>query len=120
MGTPGGYGYFLVNADAFALIDYNLYSGGALWTTVPAGNHTSSGATSHTSLTSWQSAVGGDAHSITTAPTFTNAGSYALQYTTTTGSAYQAGRVGGLSSGAPINLGAWDGNVTQIGCTFAT
>lgn len=30
-----------------------------------------------------------------------------------------AGRVGGVTSGAACNIGAWDGTVRQIGCSFA-
>lgn len=30
-----------------------------------------------------------------------------------------AGHVGGTAAGAQCNVGAWDGTVTQIGCTFA-
>jgi len=31
-----------------------------------------------------------------------------------------AGRVGGASSGSAVNIGAWDGTVTQVGCSFAS
>lgn len=120
-GTPG-YGIILTNADAFALSDYNMYAtAGLRWATVPNGQFSgSSGNTQVTTLAAWKTAIGGhEAASITTAPTFNNTGSYALQYGTVAGNAYQAGKVGGLSSGAACNIGAWDGSVTQIGSTLA-
>ena len=51
---------------------------------------------------------------------FASTGVDALQFQVSSGSpAYQAGRVGGVSTGAICHIGAWDGTVTRIGCSFA-
>lgn len=112
------YGYFLTNTDAFDICDYNIYgtfSGGQVkFNTVPAGANTDTSLTSYSTLSAWATAIGGlEAHSTTnsfaTSP-FTNAGTYSDQFHVQSGSpAYQTGRVGGLSSGAVTNVGAWDG-----------
>jgi hypothetical protein len=115
------YGYMSGNVDVFALCDYNIYGtlmGSPQFSTYASGS--AGGATSQTFAT-WKTAIGSkDAHSSQNATNpFTNAGTYALQYTVASGSpAYQTGKVGGLSSGATCNVGAWDGTVTQIGSTL--
>jgi hypothetical protein len=113
------YGYQASNVDGFALCDYNIYGTRNQFATAAANGGNSP--TSQT-FTSWKTAIGGlETHSTTNATNpFTNVGIYALQYTTPSGPAFQAGRVGGLSGGATVNVGAWDGIVTQIGCNFAT
>jgi len=72
------------------------------------------------SLTQWRSVTGMDYHSSTSAPLFMSA-----QDRTATGlqlrsgsPALSAGRAGGVSTGAPTELGAWGGGATQIGCNF--
>jgi hypothetical protein len=111
------YGYMACNIDGFALCDYNTYGTLNQFTT-----YTASGGTSNTSRTfaAWQTAIGKDAHSSASSVNpFTNNGAYALQYQISSGSpAYQSGFVGGVSSGAVCNRGAWDGTVTQIGCNL--
>lgn len=73
-------------------------------------------------LAAFQTTTGQDLTSIIGQATYagatgtgTNAGAYKLAG----GSAgTNLGRVGGTSSGAVCNVGAWDGIVTQIGCNF--
>jgi hypothetical protein len=116
------YGYMSGNVDVFALCDYNIYGtlmSGPQFSTYASG---SAGGASTQTFTSWKTAIGGkEAHSLQNATNpFTNNGLYALAYQISSGSpAYQAGRVGGVASGAVCNIGAWDGTVTQIGCNFA-
>jgi hypothetical protein len=117
--TNNGYGYVVCNSDGFTVCDYNIYGAINKFATYPAFGGTS-GPASQT-FASWKTAIGGDSHSSTNSTNpFTNTGSYALQYLVQSGSpAYQAGRVGGVASGAACNIGAWDGTVAQIGCNFA-
>jgi hypothetical protein len=112
------YGYNSCNTDGFALCDYNIYGTRNNFTTY--GPNGSGSSTSQT-FSSWKAAIGRDSHSLTSATNpFTNNGSYALGYKVQAGSpAYQAGRVGGVASGAVCNVGAWDGTVAQIGCNLA-
>ena len=49
-----------------------------------------------------------------------NISPWSLAYTTPSGIASGFGRVGGLSTGASVNAGAWDGTSSVIGCNFAT
>ncbi len=109
-----GYGYNACNTDGFAVCDYNIYGTRNAFTTY--GSNGGGNATSQT-FSSWRSATGHDAHSITNSVNpFTNNGASALQYQVQAGSpAYQTGRVGGEASGAVCNVGAWDGTVSQIG-----
>lgn len=115
------YGYVLVNSDVFKLADYNIYGGQNHYTTMPAGVQ-SGGEVGYSSLASYQAAVNAEAHSQTVASSalFTSAGVLSLKFKVQAPSiAYQAGRVGGVSSGAVCNVGAWDGSVSRIGCDFA-
>jgi hypothetical protein len=113
--APGGYGYVIANSGAFALCDYNCYGGSSRWTLVPPGSHSSAGANTYSSLSAWQAAISADAHSQNGVAAFSNGGALAQKYRVTSGLAYQAGKVGGVSSGATVNIGAWDGIATQIG-----
>lgn len=67
-------------------------------------------------------ATGFDTHSITSSPSFQaaiTAGAGPAQFHLASGSPCSGtGRVGGVASGAACNMGAWDGTVTQIGCSF--
>jgi hypothetical protein len=114
------YGYVAFNADAFKVCDYNIYGTAGTFCTYGAngGGLSASGL----SFATWKSAIGGlEVHSSTnTTNPFTNNGAHALQYQIASSSpAYQAGRVGGVTSGAVCNVGAWDGTVTQIGYSAA-
>lgn len=72
------------------------------------------------SLSTWSTATGQDSTSVVATPTFVgsfgvqNAANYQLTGSVGIGTAH----VGGVSGGAAINAGAWDGIVTQIGCNF--
>ena len=112
----GGYGYAIAPTDEFSVLDYNIYGTGDKFNTVAAGGQNSTGATQRT-FAAWKTSTGGDAHSSTNSTNpFTNNGARALQYQISSGSpAYQTGHVGGTSGGALVNVGAWDGIVTQIG-----
>jgi hypothetical protein len=116
-GAYGQYGCIACNVDGFIVCDYNVYGSTSGFVTYPAG---SSNPTGSVSFATWKTSVSGDAHSIQNGTNpFTNAGVNALAYTTPSGPAFQAGRVGGVSGGAVVNAGAWDGIVSQIGCSFA-
>lgn len=120
--SDGTYGYWLTNTNALALCDYNIYGSWNKFCTVAPGATTSAGMTSYGSLSAWAAAIGGqEAHSMTSSSSpFTSTGVDALQFQISSGSpAYQAGRVGGVSTGAICHIGAWDGTVTRIGCSFA-
>jgi hypothetical protein len=117
--TLGQLGYIASNTDGFALIDYNIY--GTIASKYFTYGANGGGEIGSVSFSTWKTTVGGESHSITNATNpFTNVGVNALAYTIVSGSpAFGAGRVGGLSSGGVVNAGAWDGVVTQIGCSFA-
>jgi hypothetical protein len=113
------WGYNASNTDGFALCDYNIY-GSKSFTTYGANG--GQGTTQGLSLSTWKTAIGNrEVHSSANSTNpFTNNGAYALAYQVQAGSpAYQAGRVGGVASGAVCNAGAWDGTVTQIGANLA-
>jgi hypothetical protein len=115
------YGYVDSNVDGFAVCDYNIYGAINQFTTRAAGGSAAT-AGSQQSFAGWKAALGGlEAHSSTnSANPFTNNGALALKYQVQSGSpAYQTGRVGGVSSGAVCNVGAWDGTVSTIGCNFS-
>jgi hypothetical protein len=106
------------------VLDYNCYGPGAVqWQTQTGyGYPYLNGGSSYsprTSTSAWQSATGGDRTGrslFATDPRFAMTGSDAERFRLGTGSpCLNAGRVGGLSTGATRHMGAWDGVVTQIG-----
>jgi hypothetical protein len=120
-----------VNGSGAALmrvLDYNCYGPrGVAWLTQngygePYTPNNGSGYVVRSTEAQWQAATGGDRTGrslFSTDPRFTMAGSDAERFKLQSGSpCIGAGRVGGSPSGAPVNMGAWDGNVTQIGCHF--
>lgn len=110
------YGYFATNPDIFSLCDYNIYGVIGLFNVY--GTNGGTGGPTNKTFNTWAVAIGGlEAHSSTSAVNpFTNTGILAFQYTVQSGSpAFGTGRVGGVSSGAVCNVGAWDGTVIQIG-----
>ena len=120
----GPNGYVASNVDGFAVLNYNIYGTKNAFTTFPSGATSITGANEQISFASWKTATGGDANSTTNATNPFNvnfsSGILAAAYQVASGSvAFQAGKVGGISSGATCNAGAWDGTVTQIGCSFA-
>jgi hypothetical protein len=118
--------------SALKLSNYNcLYQTGATNST-PVWGVTSGPTQAATTygLSSWQSTLGLDSGSLVANPNFTAPG---VTFGTGSGTAnvagyklptaspcYQAGRVGGTSSGGTCSIGAWDGTATQIGCSFAS
>ncbi len=119
LAPSNGYGYIIANSDAFGLIDFNLYGGHSSWSAVPGGQVNSTGVARYSSLAAWQGALSGssgaDAHSQNGVATFSSSGANASRYKVTGGIAFGSGRVGGVSTGGAVNVGAWDGTTTQIG-----
>jgi hypothetical protein len=122
----GDYGAIRFNANGPSVWDYNLVPSAMTWKML-AGSSGSTQTGAYTSLSSVQAAVvaaGGistfDAHTLQSSnPGFVGAGTMALQYQLTSGAAAaNAGRVGGVPSGAICNIGAWDGTVTQVGSSL--
>jgi hypothetical protein len=125
-------GDFNCNASSLSLTDYNWFP------PTPALGLTANGSTAHppsvlTSISAWAAAItspaiGKDAHSLTAASTFANAGGslllasdYQLPGTYGNGGTSigaNAGSSNGQTSGTAVNIGAWDGVVTQIGCSW--
>jgi hypothetical protein len=113
---------------AVTLSDYNLITCGGSSSCFSLGTNSTYG--TRYSLASWQS-LGHDAHSITTSPLFVAAGKLlsagltsavaSAGYALLAGSAgLGAGRIGGVSTGAVTNMGAWDGVATQIGSSIGS
>lgn len=113
------------NVDGVALTDYNLYA------TPFAIGLTASGSsgypTLYTSFAAYQAAIaagttGKEASSASGGATFANASGTFLKATdwqiTAASLGFNAGKTGGTSAGATVNMGAWDGTVTQIGCSW--
>jgi hypothetical protein len=124
-GSGPGRGDISLQADTPYLVDYNLYYTTFNCAIYPAGSN--SGWTNYTSLASWRSAlnsscIGRDAHAVQGVPTFAGgtptlpAQAYQL---TSTSPGYGAGSSNGQTSGSACSMGAWDGTVTRIGCSFA-
>jgi len=99
----------------FNVFNYNCYQFASFFAAVDT--------TQYQSMSSWQAASHADANSLTVNPQFAQtiqAGAGPAQFQLASGSpCIGAGRIGGASSGAACNMGAWDGTVTQIGCSFA-
>ena len=112
------------NPKAYSVWDYNLYPAtGMAWRLVnDATGATSADYTTVASLRTAITAAGGsgsafDTHAVVSdTPGFLSSGTLAADYyRITSGAAYQAGKTGGTSGGSTVNIGAWDGIVTQIG-----
>lgn len=126
----GGYRALAASVDGSGsalarVIDYNCYGPGSVqWLTQTGYGYpyTRGGAnyTTHSSASAWQGATGGDrtGRSLFAAdPRFSMTGENAEKFRLGTASpCLNAGRVGGVSSGAACHMGAWDGEVTRIGC----
>jgi hypothetical protein len=106
------------------VIDYNCYGPGAVqWLTQTGYGYPysrSGGYATHSTAAAWQNATGGDRAGrslFAVDPRFSMAGSGAEKFQLASGSpCLNAGRAGGVSSGASCHMGAWDGRVTRIGC----
>jgi hypothetical protein len=122
------YGNVLVNPAGVALWNYDLYMPGAQYVLRQNGSLTSTLAT-YSSPSAFGGGIasnggvsGAEANSIVNGtPGFTNSGTLAQLYQLASGSpAKGAGRVGGTSSGAACDMGAWGNGATQIGCNFTS
>jgi hypothetical protein len=108
-GTGGGATPGMVNLNFYTTLDYNCYSMGTF------GMGT--GGSTYSTLLAWQTAIGADAHSISTAsPGFIGSivsGNGPTQFQlSNTSPCFGTGQGG-------VNMGAWDGTVTQIGANWA-
>jgi len=90
-------------------MDYNLFNRFEIFDHVSGANYSS--------IASWRSALGKDNASIVAEPGFVNvSGSTPESFKLSSSSpAVGAGRVGGVSSGAAVDIGAWSGGVSQVG-----
>lgn len=106
-GNSANPGVINVTPGFYTTLDYNCYDLGAL--SLGLGGKT------YSTLSSWQSATGADAHAIAGAAGFTSSiksGGGSSQFMLAAGSPCVGAGLGGS------NIGAWDGVVTQIGCSF--
>jgi hypothetical protein len=122
-GSTTGHGLIVFSAGQFSPVNYNCYfvhSQNSMW---GQGSSTSS------TFSAWQSTAGSpDANSTTSNPTFSATITPAngpTQFQLWSGSPVLStganpGRVGGTSGGATVNMGAWDGVVTQIGAAWVS
>jgi hypothetical protein len=126
-------GDFNCNTDSLALTDYNWYpTGPALGLTASGGTGDPAGGPK-TSIAAWAAAlpsacVGKDSHSLAQGVTFSNTSGTRLKATdyqlpgtygrSGTSPGANAGRSDGTTGGTVVNMGAWDGVVTQIGCSW--
>jgi hypothetical protein len=123
-----------ISARAPGILSYNWYPAtGARFRLTSESTYGPDSGTAYSDMTSLRSAIqaaGGlssaDAElgSVQSAQTitqmFTQSGVHAARFQlAASSSALNAGRVGGTSSGAQCNIGAWDGSVASIGCDFA-
>lgn len=118
--NPSDIGFAMFRDGTLSVLDFNIYpASNQKWSWYVTDPGVRDGTTSFATYKSHWSAISGDANSLTTdTPGFTGSGSLAAFYNVTSGTAFQAGHVGGVSGGATRNIGAWDGVVTQIGCDF--
>jgi len=129
--VTGYRGDVCVSASALSLANYNCYPASPELCLVANGTQNSPSSTS-TSLAAWDAALpsttaGKDQQSVlTNTPGFSNNGSLAQLYQIAPGTACSGtGHVGGISTGAAIDMGAWGGNdlntgkpIAQLGCNF--
>jgi hypothetical protein len=122
---------FRVNPSAIGIWDYNMYiPSGMVWTLFSnaalassTGTYTSPAAFAAAVLANGGTFSGAESHSIAGTPSYVGGTpTYpAQQYQLVAGSTGTgAGRVGGVSTGAAVDMGAWGNGATQIGCNFST
>lgn len=124
-GTPNYQGFVQYTTGQIALSDYNAYSSsGSSFVLGPVGGAYVGTAST---LSAWQG-LGYDSHAVVGSPTFSNPTALnPTGYQLNVGSVGQGtGRVGGVSSGAACDMGAWGydpalgSSPTQIGCNFVS
>jgi hypothetical protein len=111
-GFGGGYrGDLNITSPANApIVDYNCYDPSAVYFALGAGP-----SSTYTTLSSWRTATGREAGSIQANPLFVGSGAGPTKYALQSGSSLKnAGRVGGTSGGATVDIGAY-GGATQVG-----
>lgn len=122
--SPEASGYLndlAVPQGAMLLSDYNCYQPNSSTDCILLSTASDLTAGTYYDLPAWQEATGFDEHSIaTTTPGFSNpVPIYPAGFQIESGAVcYGTGRVGGTSSGAACNMGAWDGTITQIGSSI--
>jgi hypothetical protein len=97
-----------LSSGGYTTVDYNCY--------YMAGFNLGMDGSTYSSLSAWQSATRADLHSWVQQPGFVGSitsGNGPAQFKLAAAAALVAAGQGGL------NVGAWDGKVTQIGCNFA-
>jgi hypothetical protein len=108
---------------AIEVFDYNCYgpsSFAAQYLDVVGYPWTTSNYTVVTSLATWRTLTGQEAGSFVDDPEFTLTGTDAERFQLGPSSPCRdAGRVGGVSGGAAVHMGAWTAGITQIGADFA-
>ncbi len=109
-----------VASGGYTVLDYNCYY-------AANGNYTEQwgrGSNSYSSLSSWQSATGAEAHSMASNPAFASSitpGKGAAQFQLSSASPCKgAGRSNGTNSGSVCDMGAWANGTTQVGCNFTS
>ena len=107
------------SANGYTVLDYNTY-----FLNSYSGAWGLNSGTTYSSLGAWQSASGGDGHSIVSNPQFASAitpGAGTAQFNLGSNSPCKGtGRVGGTSGGSACDMGAWGNGATSIGCSFAS
>ncbi|MGB9329443.1 MAG: right-handed parallel beta-helix repeat-containing protein [Steroidobacteraceae bacterium] len=123
-----GYMSFVTNPTGPAIWDYNMYIPSGMSWALRADSGLDTVLGTYTTASAFGAAIaanggisGVESHSIAGAPTFTKTGTLAQLYQLASGSAGKgAGRVGGVTSGAACDMGAWGNGATQIGCNFTS
>jgi hypothetical protein len=112
-----------LNVNGDGVVDYNFWftsTSGPIWSTY--ANETATSRDNVSTYAAWKTAMGGsvDSHGISGSdPLFTASGVLAARYQLQVGSpALNVGKTGGVSGGATVHMGAWDGIVTRIGSDF--
>lgn len=119
--TAGDQGFVAINVNSNGVHDYNCYykASGSQWQTY--ANESATMRNGVSSLASYRTAVGGDANSIVSSPSFVATGVRADWYKLSAGSpCIGASRTGGAPTDPACDMGAWGGATppTRIGCDF--
>jgi hypothetical protein len=114
-GSVGYRGDASLTSGGIALCDYNCWPGSPVMVLYPPGSGGTAVSTSR-SLAQIRTNTGQDAGSIASnEPGFVGSGVEAEYYKLTANAAANVGRVGGLSSGQPTQMGAWGNGATRVG-----
>jgi hypothetical protein len=122
--ATGDHTFIAFNVEGPVVVDYNYYhstTSDPRWSSYSSKTSTSRNTVSALSLLrAVATLVGIESHSVaSSSPMFVGSGVNADRYKLQSGSpCLNAGRVGGTSSGAATDLGAWGNGATAIGCNF--